>query len=841
MADTNDSNNAVRNPYLPLDNESWAQLRPTPEDFVHDSFRSADIEDGVREITAALKATGERVACAYCFAMPAYDSVKAQAWLAAKEIQCAKFDPPKNATYRQVTSKATPPRLAFIGSAQLTADAGNNDAGKPLPKLDILVYSGGTVQPEGWDYPIVVNLAGLEVRDAQTTVLKDHDPEKVVGHGTTINSGRDLRLQGVISGTGEAAQEVLATAKNGFVWKSSIGCDRKGQVEFIASGETLQANGQTFKGPLYYWPSSILQEVTITGRGADPNSRVSVAAKAAKPQRSPKMDELFVAFVKELGVNPDALTETQKTKLQAAYTATTSNNSLAAEIDKQIAAGRQKMAAELAAEHVRMDTLKASYSSVVSAWALDQPEHVEKRKKADELRAKAIANDGNAWSADHIELEFLRLGRPDHVVSGTRGNAGDIDAKVLEAAACRSLMMPDKKLEKYFKPEILEASQRSEFRNMGLKALLCTAASARGWGGRWIQTDDDVRDVLHYAYPDRRALRAEASTFQLPGILSNIANKYLYEGFWMVDDAWSRIATKRPAADFKPVPGFRFYGNMTMEKIGKNGEIPHGDVGELIYANAVETYAKAIVTTRQDIRNDDLSALSRIPQLIGMGAAYALNHVFWTAFLSNTDSQAGTVFYATHTTAGNKGNSNYLDGSTTANGITQSTSALSTTSLAAARQLFREQIKPDGEPLGFGPKTLLVPPALETMAEQIYKSVELRQVPKYAANTNSNVAGFAEVQVTNIFKGQFEPVVCPYIGATDYPAGATAGTDTAWYLLADPAQLGLMEVVFLDGQQTPTVQSSEADFDILGIAHRGFFDFGVKMIEFRAGVKASGA
>ncbi len=32
------------------------------------------------------------------------------------------------------------------------------------------------------------------------------------------------------------------------------------------------------------------------------------------------------------------------------------------------------------------------------------------------------------------------------------------------------------------------------------------------------------------------------------------------------------------------------------------------------------------------------------------------------------------------------------------------------------------------------------------------------------------------------------------------------------------------EIAFLDGQQTPTIQSSEADFNTLGIQHRGFFD-----------------
>ena len=839
MADIPNQVNPVRNPYLPEPHECWAQLYATPEDFMHESFASHPVEDGVRMITGTLKATGEaNVPAAYCFSGPAFDAPKSQAWLDAKQIKFAKLDPAKNTTYRQVTSKASPPSLTFDTHVTL---AGTGDP-KKLPKLDILVYSGGPVQPAGWDFPIVVDLQGLEIPDEQTTVLKDHDPDKVVGHGTTINSGRDVRLQGVVSAVGEAAREVLGASANGFQWKSSIGCDRQGETRFIPEGATLNANGQAFKGPLYFWPSSILREVTITGRGADPNSRVSIAAKAAQPRRSSSaMDEQFAAYVKDLGLEPTALTETQITKLQAAYTASKSIAKAESELEATIKAAKRRMGDEIGAEMARLDRLKASYSAVVTAWSLDRPEHDAKRKQAEELRAKAVANEGDAYSADKIELEFLRLGRPEGVVSNTRGNAESVDGKVLEAAACRNLMMPEKKMEKYFKPEVLEASMRPEYRNMGLKALLCATASAKGWGGRWITTDDDIRDVLHYAYPDRRTLRAEASTFSLPGILSNLANKYLYEGFWMVDDTWSKVAAKRPAPDFKPVPGFRLFGNLTFEKLGKNGEIPHGDVGELVYVNAAQTYAKGITTTRQDIRNDDLPAMSRIPQLIGMGAAYALNHEFWKVFLgpgsswaytAAKDSQGNGVYSTT--------NGNYLSGSTTANGVTQTTSALSTTALAAARQKFREQTKPDGEPLGFPPRVLLVPPALETMAEQIYKSVEMRQVVQGAGNASSQAyANMLEVQTTNIFKGQFEPCVTPYIGATDSPSGCK-GSDTAWYLLSDPSQLALAEIVFLDGQQTPTVQSSEADFDVLGIQHRGFFDFGIKLIEYRAALLASG-
>jgi hypothetical protein len=43
-----------------------------------------------------------------------------------------------------------------------------------------------------------------------------------------------------------------------------------------------------------------------------------------------------------------------------------------------------------------------------------------------------------------------------------------------------------------------------------------------------------------------------------------------------------------------------------------------------------------------------------------------------------------------------------------------------------------------------------------------------------------------------------------------------------------------MEVAFLNGVRTPTVEQAEADFNVLGIQVRGHFSFGVAKAEGRA-------
>jgi hypothetical protein len=75
-----------------------------------------------------------------------------------------------------------------------------------------------------------------------------------------------------------------------------------------------------------------------------------------------------------------------------------------------------------------------------------------------------------------------------------------------------------------------------------------------------------------------------------------------------------------------------------------------------------------------------------------------------------------------------------------------------------------------------------------------------------------------------------------YLGQT-----AIGGSATAWYLLADPNNVAAIEVAFLFGRDTPTVETSEFDFNRLGMQWRAYMDFGVAKQEYRAGVKLKGA
>lgn len=59
-------------------------------------------------------------------------------------------------------------------------------------------------------------------------------------------------------------------------------------------------------------------------------------------------------------------------------------------------------------------------------------------------------------------------------------------------------------------------------------------------------------------------------------------------------------------------------------------------------------------------------------------------------------------------------------------------------------------------------------------------------------------------------------------------------------MVTDPNRLASVIVGFMDGRQTPTIETADADFHTLGIQMRCVFDWGVAKGEYRAVAKSKG-
>ncbi|MEO0513630.1 MAG: Mu-like prophage major head subunit gpT family protein [Planctomycetota bacterium] len=408
-----------------------------------------------------------------------------------------------------------------------------------------------------------------------------------------------------------------------------------------------------------------------------------------------------------------------------------------------------------------------------------------------DLEARAIRE---GWDATRCELEVLRASRPKAPATHVPTNL--VTDGVLQAACMLSGRIHQP--ERFCEEQDLDAASKRFGQTLGLQELLLEAAWANGYSGR---TFRDWSAVMDAAFG--RGIEAAGSTVSIGGILSNVANKFLLDGFNSVERTWRNIAAIRSVTDFKTVTSYRLTGNDQYERVAPGGEIKHGTLGEETYTNKADTYALMLAIDRTDIINDDLGAITTVPRKLGAGSGKTINDIFWKTFLANS------AFFAA-------GNNNFISGTDTALGID---------GLTKAEVTFMDQVDSDGKPLGVMPAILLVPTALSAMGSQLFKSMELRD------NGSS-----AKYPVSNPHQGKFRVEVSRYLSNAAYPGNSSK----AWYLLAGAEDLPVIEVAFLNGQEAPTIETAEQSFNRLGIQMRGYHDFGVALQDPRGGVKAKG-
>lgn len=518
----------------------------------------------------------------------------------------------------------------------------------------------------------------------------------------------------------------------------------------------------------------------------------------------------FNTWLRAKGIDPETATPEQRALYQAAYRAEQTppvpapappvvtppvvNNPVQSSYDEKIKAIEDENARQ---DYIRAAGLRAMEQSIGNQ---------EKTKQIRDLTEHALADKKVDIRA--FDLSLIRAGRFDGPLVMAPAAGQQITEQVLEAAICVTQKL--KNAESHFSDQVLQTAHTKFKRGIGLQELLALAAERNsGYRG----SARDVEALCRAAFRSRHnpdfgpMSMAGPSGITVPGILSNVANKFLEAGFLYGEQSWRLISKIKPATDFKEMSTYRLTGANKFEKVAPGGEIKHGTLSELSYKNQVETYGKMLGIDRRDIRNDDLGAFTGASDELGRGAIDSLNEVFWGVWLDDA------TFFPT-----NKGNANYDDGATD--------SLLTLAGLDNANNIFASQTKPDGTPMGVMPKILLVPTALWATGKNLMNG-----------QTTAAAQSTATVTTENIWKGMFDVVPSVYLQSS-----AIAGSSAlAWYLMADPNNVAAIEVAFLDGIESPTVETSEFDFDRLGIAMRAYLDWGCRKQEFRAALKMKGA
>jgi hypothetical protein len=672
-------------------------------------------------------------------------------------------------------------KRSLIGlSGEVSIQAAAEDGKQPT--FSVLAYTGGPMELSYYEFPVVVDLNGMAF-GKQVVANLDHDRTKRVGNvtGKTIADGQ-LTLSGVASAATGARDEVVGSAKNGFVWQASIEA-MPGEITELAAGKTADVNGRTVTGPAHIVRTSTLKGFAFVSHGADDNTTVSIAAIAATSKEN-MMDEKLRAWIEDMGFVVDDLEPQQLAGLKANYEGR----------QEKPPAKRPKLTDGIEARRQEQERVDA-----ITERALDacdkRPYDIDKIKM---LAEEAIEGK---WSVEKFRMELLEQSVPiAGTVPGAMRDRG-LTPRVLEAAICMAGRLEDH--EKKFSDQELQAAHDRFKSGIGLRQIFLLGAEANGYRAPY--SGDVTIEVQRAAFgmTSPRDIRASGfSTLAIPNVLSNVANKFLRDGWNAVDQTPLRIAAIRSVRDFKTITTVSLTGDLQFAKVGFSGEITHGTLGEETYTNKADTYARMLAITRADIINDDLGALTAVPRKLGRGAMLMLNDIFWTEFLNNS------AFFAAGSSNVNTGVADMTIGG-----------------LTATELIFMSQTDPDHKPLGIQPAILLVPTALKSLALTLMNSERLINGTATATQGDGN-----------IWRGRFVVESSPYMHAVAYTGYSAA----AWYMLADPAVMPVIEIVALNGRVEPTIETADADFNVLGVQMRGYSDVGVNLQEYRGGVRADG-
>ena len=292
--------------------------------------------------------------------------------------------------------------------------------------------------------------------------------------------------------------------------------------------------------------------------------------------------------------------------------------------------------------------------------------------------------------------------------------------------------------------------------------------------------------------PAKVVMEGLHTTSDFPKILGDAVNRRMLDFYEAAASGVKMASLQTEARDFRPMSNLRLGGALELSKVNEAGEYTHGTVEEAGESFRVETYGKILAVSRQLIVNDDVSAFNNVARIQGQGAALTEAKVF-VALLEENSGAGPTMEDGTALFDADHGN------------LAGSGAAISVETLSAARTALRRQTGLGGERISVVPVYLVVPPELETVAEQMLAELTAADVGK-----------------VNPFSGKLTLVVDPHL------------TDPArWYVTAAPGKPDGLRHAYLGGAGGPEFFTDEG-FEVDGMRFKCRLDFGAGFADWRA-------
>jgi len=679
-------------------------------------------------------------------------------------------------------------------------------AGESGPRrFSMVAYTGEPMNIYGYEYPVVVDCASIDMKGQRIPALLDH----MAYHGAIVgqierfsveNGAPPLVAEGYFTPTDQehdAAVMVLKKADAGYQWQASIGGDPR-SVEKIAAGQTATVNGRTYAGPVCVARGVSLREISFVVLGAD---RLTSAVLARNGGRHMTFD----AWLKAKGYDPLAIAANLKSALKAAWQAELQAEDTPPEEDDVAATESDEDEMDAAEPEedaptnaaARQPSLRASRTDIVAEENRRVAANRRRVTRISEITAAAgnpsmtIRQNGQEttveigahaieqnWTEDRVELEVLRASRGSGPAVLTRSHDRDCTISALEGAM------------------ILRAGGRLDHPAYASRQ----GSGLPGWLRAGINAEQRQRamDAAH-RYADlsavdlcREALRLEGrdaphgrnemiqaafSSSALTNIFTTNVNAILLSTYAEAPDTTAGWVSEQEVADFKTQerPAMTKGGNLS--KLPRGGEADHYSRSDLVESYKISRYAKQFVVDEQDIIDDSLGALGDTPREMGLAAARLRPDLVYGIMLANpTLGATGVALFSA---------SNF-----SANLLTSAALAAPKLKAAAsAMRLFRE----NSVNLNLMPTHLIVPPTLEFTAYELVNSTEnIIAGTAGSVTERGNVNALQRLGLTVVSDARLENGVTHPDSGTAY-----SGSASTWWLVCNYART--IEVGYLRG------------------------------------------
>jgi hypothetical protein len=277
------------------------------------------------------------------------------------------------------------------------------------------------------------------------------------------------------------------------------------------------------------------------------------------------------------------------------------------------------------------------------------------------------------------------------------------------------------------------------------------------------------------------------TTGSFANLLLDAANKTLLRGYDEAPYTWAIWARQAPSVpDFKDINRIRFSESPDLKMVPENDLYPEGKMTDSREKYKVDKFGQVFTITWETVVNDDLDAISRIPQMHGNAARRSQNKLVYQVLTGNPLMGDGqNLFSASHVSGSN------LSGATADPAV-----ATLNTSFAA---MMRQRGLNSDVIINIQPRYLIVPVALSATALQLVGSLADPLAGGASTTGNSNTLNIYGPNGVRPLQVIVEPQL----------DGASL---TSWYLAADNGQIDTVELTFLQGEEQP-VMESDWDFE----------------------------